>query len=223
MSTYKQRYVPTEIPPLANGYSPAELMFGRSLNSMGVMPNKKIDVKRLRHFESKQRDKQESHYNSRHRVIERSQIPLGQTVKIHKNNRSTSGVVIATRGREVVASKDSGVLVRRNRSQISSKAPANEHHSQNSLPHPDSKEAPNISRSSAVEAAENSVCCSNNTQSIISRLKRFVSPLESRSPARLFVKPDLVVGLRHQIDLTCNCSICIYVYMLYVSACIHSS
>jgi len=33
--------------PLATGYSPAELMFGRSLNSMGVMPNKSVNLSRL--------------------------------------------------------------------------------------------------------------------------------------------------------------------------------
>jgi len=41
--------------PLANGYSPAELMFGRSLNSMGVMPNKGINLSRLHQCEAGQR------------------------------------------------------------------------------------------------------------------------------------------------------------------------
>ena len=37
--------------PLANGYSPAELLFGRSLNSMGFAGDMCVDVNRLRSFE----------------------------------------------------------------------------------------------------------------------------------------------------------------------------
>jgi len=108
--------------PLANGYSPAELIFGRSLNSVGVMPNKSINLSWLRQFEAGQRKAQALYSNRRHWAREREPMEVGQVIKINDGSQLKGGVVIAIKGREIVSSNDSGVLLCRNRSQISKAA-----------------------------------------------------------------------------------------------------
>jgi len=108
--------------PLANGYLPAELMFGRSLNSMGVMSNKSVNLSRLRQFEAGQRKAQALYYNREHRAREREPMEVGQAIKINNGSQLKDRVVIATKGRDIVSSNDSGALLRRNRSQISKAA-----------------------------------------------------------------------------------------------------
>jgi len=49
-------------------------------------------------------------------------MEVGQAIKINDGSQRKDGVVIATKGREIVSSNDSGVLPRRNRSQISKAA-----------------------------------------------------------------------------------------------------
>jgi len=80
--------------PLANGYSPAELMFGRSLNSMGVMPNKRVNLSRLRQFETSQQKAQALYYNRRHEARERESVEIGQVIKINDGSHLKDGVVI---------------------------------------------------------------------------------------------------------------------------------
>ena len=106
--------------PLANGHSPAELLFGRSMNSMGILSEKKLDVNRLREVERRQRAQQAEHFNLRHRVRERSPISIGQHVAVREGSKTSNAVVVATRGREVVASR-TGRLIRRNREHIARK------------------------------------------------------------------------------------------------------
>jgi len=108
--------------PLANGYSPAELMFGRSLNFMGVMPNESVNLSRLRQFEASQRKAQALYYNRRHGAREKEPVEVGQAININDGSQLKDGVIIATKGREIVSSNDLGVLLRRNRSQISKAA-----------------------------------------------------------------------------------------------------
>jgi len=108
--------------PLANGYSLAELMFGRSLNSMGIMPDKSVTLSRLRQVEAGQRRAQVLYYNRRHGAREREPVKVGQAIKINDGSQLKDGVVIATKGREIVSSNDSRVLLRRNCSQISKAA-----------------------------------------------------------------------------------------------------
>lgn len=106
--------------PLANGYSPAQLMFGRGLNSLGMIGDSKIDTRRLRSYESERREKQAKWFNARHRAKERSPIRLTQPVVIREpGNQPRDGTVIATKGREVVAVGSGQQLIRRNRSQVS--------------------------------------------------------------------------------------------------------
>jgi len=110
--------------PLANGYSPAQLLFGRPMNAMGIISNKKVDANRLKDFESSLRTKQEATYNSRHRARDRSPLEIGQQIAIRDGRKSSEAVVIATRGREVIASSESDRLLRRNRAQVSRKSPS---------------------------------------------------------------------------------------------------
>jgi len=46
-------------------------------------------------------------------------VEVGQAIKINNGSQQKDGVVIATKGREIVSSNDSGVLLHKNRSQIS--------------------------------------------------------------------------------------------------------
>ena len=54
--------------PITGGYSPAELVFGRSLNSMGIHKDMRVDVKRLKLVEENSRQYQAQFYVSKHRV-----------------------------------------------------------------------------------------------------------------------------------------------------------
>jgi len=49
-------------------------------------------------------------------------MEVGQAIKINDGSQLKDEVVIATKGREIVSSNDSGVMLRRNRSQISKAA-----------------------------------------------------------------------------------------------------
>ena len=105
--------------PLANGYSPANLLFGRSMNSMGILNEKRIDLERLRKSEKRQRETQADYYDKRHRVRERSPLQLGQRVVVDDPGKQpVPAEIVATRGREVVAVGESARLMRRNRNSV---------------------------------------------------------------------------------------------------------
>ena len=101
--------------PLANGYSPAELLFGRSLNSMGIAGESCVDVNRLRSFEKGAREKRAAWYDRRYRTREAETVPLGENVLVHGAGTSGKAVVVATRGRELALEGESGRVLRRNR------------------------------------------------------------------------------------------------------------
>jgi len=86
---------------------------------MGVMPNKIINLSQFQQFEAGQRKAQALYSNRRHRAREREPMEICQAIKINSGSQLKDGVVIATKGREIVSSNDSGVSLRRNRSQIS--------------------------------------------------------------------------------------------------------
>ena len=105
--------------PLTNGYSPAQLLFGRGLNSMGFINPCKIDMRRLQETENQYRTTQASNFNSRHRVASRQNIEVGEPVMVRDPNQTVSfGRVEATNGREVAVRKDNGNLMRRNRKYV---------------------------------------------------------------------------------------------------------
>ena len=105
--------------PLANGYSPAQLLFGRGMNSMGINNTRTVDLKRLRHFEDQARSKQVERYDQRHRVHVREPLQVSARVKVISPGVLPSyGEVIAANGREVIVRREDGQLLRRNRQQV---------------------------------------------------------------------------------------------------------
>ena len=110
--------------PLANGYSPAELMFGRSLNSTGFVVARSVDWEHVKKFEAKTDLQQSANYNQRHRARVRCP-PLisGQKVKVTTEGDGRQGVIQARQGREVLVDVGTSVL-RRNQSQVVPLAPS---------------------------------------------------------------------------------------------------
>jgi hypothetical protein len=105
--------------PLANGYSPSQLLNNRSMNSMGIFTDNRVDLKRLRAFETGQREKQAHWYNIRHQTKDRSPIRIQQPVVIRDPDQTVKeATVVGTSDREVVAMAPSGNVLRRNRSHI---------------------------------------------------------------------------------------------------------
>ena len=105
--------------PLANGYSPAHLLFGRGMNSVGINNTRTVDLKRLRHFEDQARSKQVERYDQRHRVHVREPLQVSARVKVISPGVLPSyGEVIAANGREVIVRREDGQLLRRNRQQV---------------------------------------------------------------------------------------------------------
>ena len=103
--------------PLANGYSPSQLLFGGSLNSTGMMVDRQVDFEKLRAFESHMDAQQTTNYGARHAARTR-QTPLveGQQVKV-RGSEPKRGVIVGRRDREVTV--DTGAhLLRRNRAQV---------------------------------------------------------------------------------------------------------
>lgn len=111
--------------PLANGYTPAELMLGRSLNSMGISPDRQLDVKRLRQVERLHRDQRAVWYNTRYRTRDRPPLEVGQPVEVRDpNGIHRDATVVVRRGREVVVHEPPDNLLRRNRAHVHLRAPS---------------------------------------------------------------------------------------------------
>ena len=108
--------------PVTGGYSPAELLFGRSLNSMGIHRDKRVDVKRLKLAEENSRQYQAQYYDSKHRVQNRQPLVVNQQVTVNDpGKRPQTAQVVATSGREAVVISEKQQLLRRNRSLLSNK------------------------------------------------------------------------------------------------------
>ena len=104
--------------PLANGYSPAQLLFGRSLNSMGFSSHRSVDREAVKQFEEKSNTAQAQYYNKRHRAKDRGPaLAPGQQVKVTTEGSNRPGVVTNCNGREVMVDVGN-TLLRRNRSQV---------------------------------------------------------------------------------------------------------
>ncbi len=91
------------------------------MNSMGIMSDKAIDLKRLKTCEEEKRKIQDSNFNRRYRTRERSPLLIGQQVKVSDGQNQCEGTVVATRDREVAIAKDNGNLLRRNRVAVTRK------------------------------------------------------------------------------------------------------
>ena len=107
--------------PLANGYSPAQSLFGRSFNSLGLLSEKGTDKIALREFETRARETQQQYYNDRHNAMPRTPIQIGEDVKIKDPTGSRTGRVVNGKGRELYIDHE-GKTLRRNRSMVVRKA-----------------------------------------------------------------------------------------------------
>jgi len=108
--------------PVSGKYSPAQLMFGRSMNSMGIHKDQRVDLQRFRIIEADKRAVQAMHYNRRHRVQERIPLQVEQRVVVNDAAKPPQDAkVIATSGRETVVLTDKQGLLRRNRAFLSLK------------------------------------------------------------------------------------------------------
>ena len=131
--------------PLANGYSPAQLLFGRSLNSMGIMPEGRIDLNKLRNKEELAREKQISWYDRRYSTRPRPNLEVSQPVVINEpSGNQVPATVIGTRGREVVARSQANRLFRRNRAHVRGR---DSEITRSEEQTPPGQDAPNIPRS----------------------------------------------------------------------------
>jgi hypothetical protein len=105
--------------PLENGYSPAMLLFGRGLNSMGINNFRSVDVNRFKSKDTAIKSRLATNYNKRFAVRERSPLRLLQQVRVVDGTKRKPqiAIVVGTNGREVLLEKD-GSILRRNRAQI---------------------------------------------------------------------------------------------------------
>ncbi|XP_067949539.1 uncharacterized protein [Watersipora subatra] len=105
--------------PLANGYSPGQL-FNRSMNLIGIMSSKQVNIGRIRTFERDQREKQGTNCNHRrHAARDRSPIAIVQKVIVQEPKRAPApATVIAAQSREIVVVNKQQSLIRRNTSQV---------------------------------------------------------------------------------------------------------
>ena len=105
--------------PLAYGYSPAQLLFGRSLNLMGIMPEGRIDLNKLRNKKELAREKQSSWYDRRYSTCPRPNLEVSQPVVINDpSGNQVPATVTGTRGQEVVARSQANRLLRRSRAHV---------------------------------------------------------------------------------------------------------
>jgi len=121
--------------PLQNGYSPAQLLFGRSMHSIGVSHNSKVNLTTVQEFERNSRQYQKNLYDSRHRATLRTPLQQGDPVKIQDTSGTRTGVVIQTDGREVLIG-GSGSLLRRNRALVA-RIPEKDKNSNSDMRHHD--------------------------------------------------------------------------------------
>uniref|UniRef100_A0A3P9IKJ4 Gypsy retrotransposon integrase-like protein 1 n=1 Tax=Oryzias latipes TaxID=8090 RepID=A0A3P9IKJ4_ORYLA len=109
--------------PLANGYSPAELLMGRRIRTTVPMISSQLnpegaDMQRLREIEQKYRQKLQQDYNSRHRAHDLSQLQPGDHVWVKGLQERGTVVSAANTPRSYVIDTPKGVL-RRNRYHLS--------------------------------------------------------------------------------------------------------
>ena len=105
--------------PLENGYSPAQLLMGRSLRTtVPVHPEqlnpKLTDTSKLREREENNRRRQKRNFDHRHRATELKPLRSGENVWIPDSN-SEGTVIQMTNPRSYVVSTPDGGRLRRNR------------------------------------------------------------------------------------------------------------
>lgn len=107
--------------PLANGYSPAELLFGRRIRSSvpcasELLKPAMVDNEKLQRFEQKHKQQQQRHFDNRHRA--RQLPPLAVGSKVFIADLAKEGTVVSqVSNRSYTIATTSGVI-RRNRSSL---------------------------------------------------------------------------------------------------------
>ena len=86
---------------------------------MGIMPEERIDLEKLRNKEELAREKQSSWCNRRYSTRPRPNLEVSQPVVINEpSGNQVPATVIGTRGREVVARSQANRLFRQNRAHV---------------------------------------------------------------------------------------------------------
>lgn len=107
--------------PLANGFSPAELLFGRKIRSTvpvapGSLLPKQIDLEKLTQKECEYKNAMRDNYNRRHRCKSNTEISNGNKVLIMGQKHKTLGRVVGKHSpRSYWVQKGDHSLIRRNR------------------------------------------------------------------------------------------------------------
>ncbi|XP_036435970.1 uncharacterized protein K02A2.6-like isoform X1 [Colossoma macropomum] len=109
--------------PLANGYSPTELLMGRKIRTpVPVIPSqlkpKCVDWRKLKEKENTYRQKQKHNYDRRHRVHPMTDLQLGKHVWIKDTVERGTVVSSANKPRSYIVETPGGTL-RRNRFHLS--------------------------------------------------------------------------------------------------------
>lgn len=104
--------------PLANGYTPSELLMGRQIKTLlpVIQEMKPLDPKQIREDESCQRAKTKENFDRKHKAAEQTELQSGQAVHVRDLDRS--GVVKAMVAPRSYAVETSQSTVRRNRSAL---------------------------------------------------------------------------------------------------------
>lgn len=102
--------------PLATGFSPSQLLFGRGMNTRGFGQAGGADVGLFRQRDLEIKSRTENNYNSRHATQSRAGLEIGQPVVVQDPEQARKpGTVLAAQGREVLVQNEKGNILRRNR------------------------------------------------------------------------------------------------------------
>jgi transposase InsO family protein len=108
--------------PLQNGYSPAQLLFGRHLRTqVPTLPSNLsptgVDAEKLKQKEAEYRENQEAYFNKRHRTVGRTQLHAGQEVYLPDLHRTGHVSRVLPAPRSVAVATQQGE-VRRNTAHV---------------------------------------------------------------------------------------------------------
>lgn len=105
--------------PLSTGFSPAQLMFNRGMNTRGFGQAGGVDVALFKRRDAENKERSETNYNRRHSTKIRDQVEVGMPVMIQDPGQQPApGTVVAAQGREVLVQNEKGSILRRNRKMV---------------------------------------------------------------------------------------------------------
>jgi hypothetical protein len=105
--------------PIHNGFSPAQLLLNRSLNSIGIASQRTVNPRHLQETEVGYRLQQQNWFNRKHRAKVREPMPIHSGVQVHDPGaKPFTATVLAGKGRELLVQKENGTILRRNRCMV---------------------------------------------------------------------------------------------------------